>query len=65
MIEELVSLHQKGIQVRLITTDTLENTHQKQLESIKRLIVQERVVDERAQGYAPAMDGDGEVSHPC
>ena len=50
MIEELVWLHQKGIQVRLITTDTLENTHQKQLESIKRLIVQERVVDERAQG---------------
>lgn len=49
MMEELVWLNNKGIQVRLITSDSLENSNQKQLESIQRLVVQHQELDKAAK----------------
>lgn len=49
MIAELVWLHNKGVKVRLITSDTLGNASRKHLESIQKLVVQLRTLDQDAQ----------------
>ena len=49
LVQELICLHQKGIKVSLITSDTLDGGNRRQEQSLKPLMVQQCHVDAGAQ----------------
>ena len=54
MIDKLVWLHQQGIEVALITSDTYDARNQKLEDSIRPLVVQHRHLDGKADGNRKA-----------
>lgn len=49
LIKELISLHERGIAIHLITTDTIEDFYGAREKNIYRLIRQHRIKDENAE----------------
>jgi len=49
MVEELIWLHKQGIQISLITSDTLNGGNHRQEKSIMPLIIQNKTVDSKAE----------------
>jgi phosphatidylserine/phosphatidylglycerophosphate/cardiolipin synthase-like enzyme len=49
MVKELIYLHNQGIQISLLTSDTLNGGNRRQEKSVMPLIVQNRTLDARAQ----------------